>query len=93
MEGENWSVESSWIFRDKKYTVGADVREDLLIVQVEEVVTADRWKGQFEPKRKPLHSFMLWFAVHAKRYLVQRMRPMVSLSGQPSNHWGTVYTL
>lgn len=52
MECDKWSVESAWIFRDKQYTVSADVREDLLVVQVEELVTADRWKGQFEPKRK-----------------------------------------
>ena len=53
MECDKWSVESSWLFRDKQYIVSADVREDLLVVQVEELVTADRWKGQFEPKRKP----------------------------------------
>ena len=51
MEYEKWSVESSWVFRDKEYAVSADVRDDLLVVKVEEVETADRWKGQFEPKR------------------------------------------
>ena len=54
MDGEKWSVESTWVLRDRKYAVCADVRDDLLVVQVEEVSTADRWRGQFEPKREYL---------------------------------------
>lgn len=50
--GEEWSIESPWMFRDKKYLVSADVREDVLVLQVEERLTADRWRGQFEPKRE-----------------------------------------
>lgn len=47
-----WSIVAPWVFRDKRYIVSADVREDVLIVQVEEEFTADRWRGQFEAKRK-----------------------------------------
>ena len=49
---EEWSIESSWIFRDSNYSVSADVREDVLVLQVEEKLTGNRWRGQFEPKRK-----------------------------------------
>ena len=30
----------------------ADVRDDVLFVQVEDKLTADRWRGQFDAKRK-----------------------------------------
>lgn len=52
-------MESTWVLRDKKYAVCADVRDDLLVVQVEEVSTADRWRGQFEPKRELVPVFPL----------------------------------
>ena len=31
--------------------VCADVKDDDLVLQVEEILTADRWKGHFEAKR------------------------------------------
>ena len=49
---ERWSIELPWVFRDRKYTVSADVRDDVLVVQVTDGLAADRWRGQFEPKRK-----------------------------------------
>ena len=32
--------------------MSADVRDDVLIVQVEEKFSADQWKGQFNSKRE-----------------------------------------
>jgi hypothetical protein len=53
MEGfEEWSIRSTWEFRNSNYNVCADVREDVLVVQVEEKLTGNRWRGHFEPKRK-----------------------------------------
>ncbi len=51
---ERWSIESPWVFRDREFTVSADVRDDVLLVQVADALTTDRWRGQFEPKRKLL---------------------------------------
>ncbi len=48
---EEWSVSAPWAFRDTEYTVSADVRSETLMVQVEEKLTAEQWKGQFEAKR------------------------------------------
>ena len=48
----DWSIESTWDFRDNQYTVSADVHQDLLFIQVEERFTANKWRGQFQPKRK-----------------------------------------
>lgn len=47
-----WSVESQRVIRDRKYRISADVKEDVLVLQIEELLTADRWRGQFEPKRE-----------------------------------------
>ena len=49
---QKWSVAASWVFRDTEYTVSADVQDDVLVVQVEEKLTADQWRGQFEAKRE-----------------------------------------
>ncbi len=49
--GEPWSVSAPWAFRDTAYTVSADVRNEVLVVQVEEKLTAEQWRGQFEAKR------------------------------------------
>ncbi len=48
---ERWSVVEPWVFRDKKYVVSADVQEDVLVLQVEEGLTAERWRAQFDSKR------------------------------------------
>lgn len=45
-----WSVSAPWEFRDTECTVSADVRDDVLVVQVEEKLSADQWKGQFNAK-------------------------------------------
>lgn len=50
--GERWSISAGWVFRGTEYTVCADVRDDVLVVQVEDKVTADRWRGQFDAKRE-----------------------------------------
>ena len=34
--GEKWSISASWVFRGTKYTVCADVRDDMLMVQVKD---------------------------------------------------------
>ena len=52
MNSDKWSVEAPWMLRGKEYSISADVKENVLIVQVEEQLTADRWRGQFEAKRK-----------------------------------------
>ena len=53
MEGrEKWSVEAEWVFHSRKYIVSADVRDDILVVQVVDGIAAEKWRGQFEPKRK-----------------------------------------
>lgn len=49
---EKWSISAGWVFRGTEYAVCADVRDDMLVVQVEDKVTADRWRGQFDAKRK-----------------------------------------
>lgn len=43
-------VSAPWVFRDTEYTVSADVRDDVLLLEVEEKLTADQWSGQFEAK-------------------------------------------
>ena len=50
--GERWSISASWVFRGTEYTVCADVRDDVLVIQVEDKITADRWRGQFDAKRE-----------------------------------------
>ena len=47
-----WRASAQWTFREKEYTVSAELQEGLLSVQVEEGFTADRWRGSFEPKRE-----------------------------------------
>ena len=49
---ESWSISAGWVFRGTEYAVCADVRDDVLFVQVEDKLTADRWRGQFDAKRK-----------------------------------------
>lgn len=49
---EKWSISAEWTFRGTAYTVCADVRDDVLVVQVEDKLAADRWSGQFDAKRK-----------------------------------------
>lgn len=49
---QDWSVSAPWSFRDTAYAVSADVRNEVLVVQVEEKLTAERWRGQFEAKRQ-----------------------------------------
>ena len=49
---QQWSVSAPWAFRDTEYTVSADVRDDVLVVEVEEKLTAEQWSGQFEAKRE-----------------------------------------
>ena len=49
---QRWSVSAPWVFRDTEYTVSADVRNDVLVVEVEEKLTSDQWRGQFEAKRE-----------------------------------------
>lgn len=51
MEPKRWSVCAPWVFREVEYTVSAEVREDALLVQVEEKLAADQWRGRFEAKR------------------------------------------
>ena len=51
-EGGGWSVESVWLFHKKEYVISCTVRSNLLTLEVEEQLTADRWKSQFEAKRK-----------------------------------------
>ncbi len=48
---DHWSVSAPWVFRNTEYKVSADVREDVLIVQVEDCLAADQWTGQFDTKR------------------------------------------
>ncbi len=50
--GDHWSVSAPWVFRDTEYKVAADVREDVLIVQVEDCLAADQWTGHFDSKRE-----------------------------------------
>ncbi len=50
--GERWSISAGWVFRGTEYTVCADVRDDVLMLQVEDKITADRWRGQFDAKRE-----------------------------------------
>ena len=45
-------VSAPWVFRDTEYTVSADVRDDVLLLEVEEKLTADQWSSQFEAKRE-----------------------------------------
>ncbi len=47
----HWSVSAPWVFRKTEYKVSADVREDVLIIQVEDCLAADQWTGQFDTKR------------------------------------------
>ena len=49
---QQWSVSAPWVFRDTEYVVAADVMNDTLVVQVEEKLTSDQWRGQFEAKRE-----------------------------------------
>ena len=51
-ESESWSISSGWVFRGNEYAVCSDVRDDVLFVQVEDKLTADRWRGQFDAKRE-----------------------------------------
>ena len=48
---ERWSVSAPWVFRNTEYKVSADVREDVLVVQVEDCLAADQWTGSFDAKR------------------------------------------
>ena len=50
--GERWSINAGWVFRGTEYAVCADVRDDVLVIQVEDKITADRWRGQFDAKRE-----------------------------------------
>ncbi len=50
--GDHWSVSAPWVFRNTEYKVAADVREDVLIVQVEDYLAADQWTGHFDSKRE-----------------------------------------
>ncbi|KAL5463241.1 hypothetical protein EMCRGX_G032121 [Ephydatia muelleri] len=45
-----WSVTAVWEFRDAEYEVSASKSGESLTVQVEEMHTADQWRGQFEAK-------------------------------------------
>ena len=50
-------VSSLWSFHDtEEVLVSAELREGRLVVQVEENLTADQWRGQFDKKRKSLLS-------------------------------------
>ena len=49
---QRWSVSAPWVFQDTEYSVSADVRNDVLVVEVEEKLTSDQWRGQFEAKRE-----------------------------------------
>ena len=51
-EKGGWSVDAVWLFHKKEYVISCSVKNDLLKVAVEEQLTADRWKAQFEAKRK-----------------------------------------
>ena len=97
--GEEWSIESPWMFRDKKYLVSADVREDVLVLQVEERLTADRWRGQFEPKREcscwmqwafhfqcKLCLQLLWFNIAITTALSLLVRAMAYEQGWPGSY-------
>ena len=55
MSIEHWSVSASWVFKDVEYTVSVDMRDDVLVVLVEDKLTADQWSGQFEAKREQIH--------------------------------------
>ena len=49
------SVSSLWSFRDtEEVLVSAELREGRLVVQVEENLTAEQWRGQFDKKRRAL---------------------------------------
>lgn len=48
-----WCVSAPWTFRDtENVNVSAELKEGRLVVQVEEKLTADQWRGQFDQKRK-----------------------------------------
>lgn len=52
LAADRWSITSPWAFRNTDYKVSADVRDDVLVVQVEDCLTADQWTGHFEAKRE-----------------------------------------
>ena len=62
---ERWSISAGWVFRGTEYTVCADVRDDVLVIQVEDKLTADRWRGQFDAKREfRVYDSRLIHAIH-----------------------------
>ncbi len=53
-EKGGWSVDAVWLFYKKEYLISCNVKGGLLTLEVEEQLTADRWKAQFEAKRRCL---------------------------------------
>ena len=48
-----WSVSSLWSFHDtEQVMVSAELLDGRLVVKVEEKLTADQWRGQFDQKRE-----------------------------------------
>jgi len=45
-------VDSVWLFHKKEYIISCSVKSNILSLEVEEQLTADRWKSQFEAKRE-----------------------------------------
>lgn len=42
---------ASWTFRDRTYEVSLDVKNEKLVVQVQDERTTDQWKGIFDSRR------------------------------------------
>ena len=62
-----WRASAPWSFRDKEYEVSLGLREEKLLVEVEDAVTADQWRGSFDSRRKCLYLYMsihLYIYVH-----------------------------
>ena len=65
-----WRASAPWSFRDKEYEVSLDLREEKLLVEVEDVETADQWRGSFDSRRKCLYLYMSIYILNTRGYSV-----------------------
>lgn len=69
-----WCEDAAWVFHKKEYVVSCDVKNEVLTLGVEEQLTADRWKAQFEAKRMLPHlpsSFCAYFVYALVKIMIK----------------------
>ena len=71
-----WRASAPWSFRDKEYEVSLDLREEKLLVEVEDVETADQWRGSFDSRRKCLYLY-IYIYICPYTYLIPEVIPYI----------------